>query len=675
MHEMSSSLSLSPLPAPHLPSAVWRMLSANTVRQSLPGGLDALWDISIGAAKRLSMQRRRFMRRAGTIVAMEDQFSSLTDEGLRQIVAVVSRAFRTRRAGSGHVDKAFALLREVAYRQIGLRPHHVQVAAALAMEAGCVAELATGEGKTLVATMPAALAGWRGRGCHLITVNDYLARRDTEWMEPIYRFCGLTVAAIDDQMAPHERRCAYAADVTYCTNKTVAADFLRDRLVLGQFKDLSGALVRKITSGEDGPGSLLGRGLECALIDEADSVLIDEAVTPLIIAEQSTNEQQVAAYMNAAAMAAQLRRGVDYEVETRYREVHLTNAGQRHIRELTWDLQGLWASPRHSRELLVQAVTARELFIRDQHYFVQDGKVLIIDESTGRAMPDRSWRSGMHQAVEAKEKLAITVDRDTLARVSFQRFFRLYRRLAGMTGTGYEARHELWQIYHLPVVKIPTHRPRRCRQEPDRIFATADAKWHAVLDQAKKLHGQGRPVLVGTRSVEASEHLSVLLEQANLKHQVLNAVRHGREAAIVAEAGQAGRITVATNMAGRGTDIKLAKGVEERGGLAVICSERHLSARVDRQLFGRAGRQGDAGTASVLLSLEDDLVKRFVPLLLRPLVARLCEGESELSGFLVRFLIAHAQRRARRLVTSQRKSVLRADDWLDEALGFCGREL
>lgn len=675
MHEMSSSLSLSPLPAPHLPSAVWRMLSANTVRQSLPGGLDALWDISIGAAKRLSMQRRRFMRRAGTIVAMEDQFSSLTDEGLRQIVAVVSRAFRTRRAGSGHVDKAFALLREVAYRQIGLRPHHVQVAAALAMEAGCVVELATGEGKTLVATMPAALAGWRGRGCHLITVNDYLARRDTEWMEPIYRFCGLTVAAIDDQMAPHERRCAYAADVTYCTNKTVAADFLRDRLVLGQFKDLSGALVRKITSGEDGPGSLLGRGLECALIDEADSVLIDEAVTPLIIAEQSTNEQQVAAYMNAAAMAAQLRRGVDYEVETRYREVHLTNAGQRHIRELTWDLQGLWASPRHSRELLVQAVRARELFIRDQHYFVQDGKVLIIDESTGRAMPDRSWRSGMHQAVEAKEKLPITVDRDTLARVSFQRFFRLYRRLAGMTGTGYEARHELWQIYHLPVVKIPTHRPRRCRQEPDRIFATADAKWHAVLDQAKKLHGQGRPVLVGTRSVEASEHLSVLLEQANLKHQVLNAVRHGQEAAIVAEAGQAGRITVATNMAGRGTDIKLAKGVEERGGLAVICSERHLSARVDRQLFGRAGRQGDAGTASVLLSLEDDLVKRFVPLLLRPLVARLCEGEGELSGFLARFLIAHAQRRARRLVASQRKSVLRADDWLDEALGFCGREL
>ena len=526
------------LHVPRVPSSVWRMLSADTHGEKLTRGLDAAWDMGIGIVRRLTLRRSHFLKRAAAICAMDAQFSKLTDDGLREIVAVVSRAFRLGRARLVDEDRAYALIREVAYRQVGMKPHKVQVAAALAMDAGCIAELATGEGKTLVATMPATIAGWRARGCHVITVNDYLARRDVGIMKPIYDFCGLKAAYIVEESDCDERRRAYAADITYCTNKTVAADFLRDRLSMGEFRDLSSSIVRSITHGSKGVDQLVMRGLEVALIDEADSVLIDEAATPLIIAEETQSAEQTENCMRAASIAERLEANRDFVVDHRYREVMVTDVGCERIAELSREWTGVWYSSRRAEELVRQAVTARELFIRDQQYFVENGKVVIIDESTGRAMPDRSWRSGMHQAVEAKEKLEITPDRETMARISFQRFFRLYRRLCGMTGTAHEARGELWHIYHLPTVRIPTHRPVRRVIHRDRIFASADDKWRAVVDEVKRTHVMERPILIGTRSVEASEHLSRLLGEAGCEHRVINAVRHGEEADIVAQAGE-----------------------------------------------------------------------------------------------------------------------------------------
>jgi preprotein translocase subunit SecA len=342
------------------------------------------------------------------------------------------------------------------------------------------------------------------------------------------------------------------------------------------------------------------------------------------------------------------------------------------LENLTKGLGGVWTGPRRREELVNQALTARHFYLRDQQYVIQDGEVVIVDEFTGRLMPDRTWRDGLHQAVEAKERLEVNPPKDTFARLSFQRFFRLYRRLAGMTGTAAEARGEFWQIYNRPVVVVPTHRPCRREQRPDRVFATETDKWDAIVAEISRLHETGRPILVGTRSVGASEQLSERLTAVGLDHQVLNAVRHAEEAQITAEAGQPGRITVATNMAGRGTDIKLGRGVAELGGLHVLATERHESARIDRQLYGRSARQGDPGSAQAMVSLDDELIVRHAPILAATVRARHGRGGGEITSRTTRWLFDKAQARARRLALRQRKAVLRTDDWLDEYLGFAG---
>ena len=380
---------------------------------------------------------------------------------------------------------------------------------------------------------------------------------------------------------------------------------------------------------------------------------------------------------HAADLAGQLSVRDDYRVNRRYREIDLTVAGKRRLTEMAdmaEDVGGVFSGARRREELVTQALTAREFYVVGKQYVIDDGKVKIVDEFTGRLMPDREWRDGLHQAVEAKESLEVNPPKATHARVSFQRFFRMYRNLAGMTGTALEARREFWQIYHLPVVVIPTNRPCVREHLPDRVFATDDAKWAAIVEQIKRINRAGQPMLVGTRSVRASEHLSGLLAKEELAHQVLNAVRHAEEAQIVAAAGQAGKITVATNMAGRGTNIKLGRGVADLGGLFVIASERHEAGRIDRQLFGRAGRQGEAGAAQALVSLEDELVRRHTPHLSATLRRRLGHTDGELTSCLARGLFDLAQRRAEKLALRQRKGVLRTDDWLDEYLGFAGRE-
>lgn len=658
-----------------VPSATWKMLDERISSKPLPRGLDATWDVGCGLIGRFVPRRKMFLRRAERIVALEKDFSEIANSKLRLKAAELREIFRCRRDRVFDVDRAFALVREVAFRQIGERPFLVQVAGALALYAGCVAEMATGEGKTLTATMPVTIAAWRGLGCHVITVNDYLARRDAEWMGRIYRFCGLSVEYIEQQMNPAVRRKAYAADVTYCTNKEVTADFLRDRLVPGSSKGLCSSLVEKMVSGRRVTDRLVQRGLYYAVVDEADSILVDEAVTPLIISGMSDNPDQMASFGQAASIAGQLEAGIDYQINRRYREIALTENGTNRLSELTEGMTGIWKGNRRRMELINQALTAKEFYLPDKHYVIDDGKVVIVDEFTGRIMPDRAWRDGLHQAVEAKEKVEITPPKDTYARISFQRFFRLYHRLAGMTGTASEACNEFWQIYHLPVVSIPTNRPCVRKNLPNIVVCGEQAKWARIVEEIKEVHSTGRPILVGTRSVYSSERLSELLKAERLDHQILNAVYHRQEAQIVAQAGQEGKITVATNMAGRGTDIKLGRGIAKLGGLHVISAEPNDSARIDRQLYGRCARQGDPGSAQGIFCLEDELVLRYAKHSSAYLRKRYTNNNAnDISSPLVRGIFHLAQGQAERLALRQRKSVMRTDHWLDEQLGFAGSE-
>ncbi len=653
---------------------MWRVLDRDTQDKPLPRGADAMWHAGVGLAQRLARRQGRLMQQAQRIVSLEQKYAKITDGKLRQELLELKDIFRLGRDHAEDLERAFALIREVADRQIGEKPFLVQVAGGLALARGCVVEMATGEGKTLTATMPAAIAGWRGRGCHIITVNDYLAKRDAEWMGQVYRLCGLHVAYIEQGMPPEARRLAYQADITYCTNKEVTADFLRDRLVLGSLRSSSSALLAKLgQTGRCPLDRLVQRGLSFAIVDESDSVLVDEAVTPLIISGPAPNPEQSEAFVQAAQAATRLAWPEDYQIDTRYREIELTDGGHSRLAALTESWSGIWQGTRRREELVTQALVAKELYEKDKQYVISDGKVVIVDDFTGRVMPDRSWRDGLHQAVEAKEGLEVTAWKDTYARISFQRFLRRYERLAGMTGTALEAGQEFWQIYSLPVVVIPTNRPCIRKVLPDRVFSNKEAKWQCLIAEIQRVHQTGRPILIGTRSVRDSEHISGLLKEQHLNHQVLNAVRHREEAQIVAAAGQPGKITVATNMAGRGTDIKLGRGIAEMGGLHVIATERNESGRIDRQLFGRCARQGDPGSAQAIVSLDDEFVSQHAQPLIGYLKRHHANDSGDIASPLTKVAFRLAQFRAERLALQRRKGVMRADHWLDENLGFAGR--
>ncbi|MEM9418494.1 MAG: hypothetical protein AAGA25_05480 [Planctomycetota bacterium] len=646
------------------PSSWWRMLGSRPPAPRLPQGLDVAWEVCAAAIVSRLPRTRRYLKRAEAVIALAPEIEALPDDELREQVLEMRAVFRRGRETAADVTRGFALIRESAYRAIGLKAYPTQVAAALAMHGGCIAEVATGEGKTLIATLPATVAGWSGRGVHVITVNDYLAQRDADLMRPVYQACGLTVASVTGDLEPPARRAGYAADVTYTTNKEAAADYLRDKLTLGPQRGLTDTMLNQLMLGgglgENNPAGaaqrVVMRGLEHVIVDEADSVLIDEAVTPLIISGVTPNAQQVEAFIKAAELAEVFEVRKDFTVNRQFRDIRLTSRGRNKVAEVTASLGGIWAGQRRAEEMIVQAITARELYVAGIQYVVQDDKVVIVDESTGRLMPDREWRDGLHQAVAAKEGVEVEPPKATMARVSFQRFFRMYRNLSGMTGTAWEERRELWQTYRTPTAYIPTHRPIQRKLARDRILPTEDAKWDTVADEIQRLHETGRPILVGTRSVGASETLSERLTQRGIDHQVLNAIRHAEEAEVVAAAGQHGQVTIATNMAGRGTDVKLGEGVAEVGGLQIIATERHDSRRVDRQLFGRAGRQGDPGDAVMFLSLEDELVRRYGRLRWLP-------------GYFKR-----AQKRAQSRSRGMRKQVLKQDEQIADSLGFAGVE-
>ena len=641
----------------------------------LPEGIDAVWDQAAGLLKRHMTSTAKYMARAEQILLLRDTFKDWSDSKVKDECFRLRDIFRLGKDTLEDQNQGFAIIGEAAFRTLKMRPFQVQVAGALALSDGCIVEMATGEGKTLTATMPATIGGWRGKGCHVITVNDYLAQRDAETMTKLYSFCGASVSYIIQDMPPDERQQAYLTDITYCTNKEVSADFLRDRLALGRTRNLSQALLTKLAEGSgSGTDKLIQRGLNYAIIDEADSILIDEAATPLIISGEGPNPEQTKTFEQARDIAAQLEQGTHFKVNRKHKEVDLTKQGRQKLTELTTDLDGIWQGSRRSEEMLLQAITAKEFYLLNDQYVIQEDEVVIVDESTGRLMPDREWRNGLHQAVSAKEGVTIKPPKDTYARISFQRFFRLYKKLSGMTGTASEAKSEFWQIYHLPSVVIPTNRPCIRKMAVDQIFSTNDAKWTAIVDEVRQIHDQERPILIGTRSVHASEHISALLEAEGFEHQVLNAVFHKQEAEIVSGAGQRGRITVATNMAGRGTDIQLGRGVPELGGLHVISTDKNASGRVDRQLVGRCSRQGDPGSAISFVSLEDDLIIRQAPRLSAILRKRFAFTDKNISSAFTRKMVNKTQKRSAKMALEQRKSVLKTDTWLDEYLGFAGKE-
>lgn len=601
--------------------------------------------------------------------------------GIARAAAELRRCPWTRPAPDSLADTAMALLVEAARRTLRLAAHPEQVAAALALGEGVVVEQATGEGKTLSIGLAAALAAHRGRPCHVVTANDYLVRRDAEWLAPFYALCGLDVGFVQGSMNATARRQAYAMEVTYVTSREAMADFLRDRLALGPLVDPSRRLLGRLAGlegspGAQGPAVTIQRGLHSAIVDEADHVLIDEAVTPLIISRPLARSDLVDACRVAARLADDLIERVHYRVLPAYREIELTRDGERHLESRTAGFDGIWRAPRRREELVIQALVARHFFRRgDQYVIDEEGKIVIVDEFTGRTMADRTWKQGLQQAIEAKESLQPTQPTETLARLSFQRFFRLYGRLAGITGTARESAREFWDIYRLPTVPLPTHRPCRRVHHRMRCHPDAESKWNAIADEIRGMNAAGRPVLAGTRSVQASEHLAALLGERGHSVHVLNAVRHRHEAEIIAEAGQPRTITISTNMAGRGTDIRPTASVLEHGGLAVIATEPHAAARIDRQLFGRSGRQGEPGSAVLFASLDDDLPRRFLPAWLRRAVAGMLRLGLPGGSALARIAVSAAQRRAQSLAYRQRSSVLRQDDWLEEALSFSGRSV
>jgi preprotein translocase subunit SecA len=507
----------------------------------------------------------------------------------------------------------------------------------------------------------------------VVTANDYLASRDAEWLAPFYGYCGLSAGCVTGGMEPLDRRMNYQRDITYTTSKEVVADFLRDRLQLGPLVDSTRRLLRTMLKGSAaGRDGLVLRGLHTAIVDEADSALIDEAVTPLIISRQQENEPLRRACEIAHVLSQSLVAGEDYHADARRQEIRLERAGVAKLAARASELPGMWRGAERRAELVTQALRAREFFHLGKQYVVLEEKIVIVDEFTGRLMHQRTWREGLHQAVEAKEGVSVTTPAETLARLSFQRFFRFYRKLSGLSGTVWEAGREVWQIYRLPVVRIPTNRPCQRVELPDRVFAAAEEKWMAIAEEIAQRHARRQPVLVGTRSVAASERLAERLAALGLSFNLLNATRHREEAEIVAQAGEPGRITIATNMAGRGTDIKLGDGVEEIGGLHVILTERHESRRIDRQLMGRAARQGDHGSAQAFVSLDDELPMRHAPEWLRERLRGPVAAGVPCAKALAGKLIERAQRHSERAAFQQRRQVLQTDTWIEQSLAFAG---
>ena len=577
---------------------------------------------------------------------LEDGLKKLSDSSL----ANKTNEFKARLAKGETLDdilpEAFAVVREASRRVLGMRHFDVQLIGGIVLHRGNIAEMCTGEGKTLVATAPVYLNALEGKGVHVITVNDYLAKRDSEWMGQVYKFLGLSVGLIVHDLDFQQRKIAYNSDITYGTNNEFGFDYLRDNMVTSL-------------------DQMVQRPLHYCLIDEVDSILIDEARTPLIISgpgQKSTDN-----YYVMAKLVPHLKKDEDYTIDEKQKTVAPTEAGVAKMEKML-HVENLYdAENLELNHLFVQALRAQTMMQRDKDYVVKDGEVVIVDEFTGRLMYGRRYSDGLHQAIEAKEGLEVQRESQTLATITFQNYFRMYDKLAGMTGTAKTEEQEFIKIYGLPVIQIPTNKPIQRKDLPDVVFKTKRGKYRAVVKEVERRHATGQPILIGTTSIEQSEELSHMLDAAKIPHSVLNAKYHEKEAAIVALAGQKGAVTIATNMAGRGTDIQLGDGVAELGGLAIIGTERHESRRIDNQLRGRAGRQGDPGSSQFFLSLEDDLLRIFGGDKIKKFMEKMGLDEDEpINSRMVSNAIQKAQKRVEARNFDIRKYVLEYDDVMNQ---------
>ncbi|RLL51272.1 prepilin peptidase [Mariprofundus sp. EBB-1] len=618
------------------------------------------------------MMKSRMHRFATRVEQLPDLFGSGSDDELLLQARAYGQVLKMHGFGQQALVKQFSLIREVSFRQLGMRHFNTQVMAGWSILHGQVAEMATGEGKTLTIALPAAAAALAGIPVHVITVNDYLTQRDAELLRPLYKALGLSVGVIIQGMDADARRQAYDCDITYCTNKELTFDYLKDRLTLGNHPGGLRMQMHQLYDDTSSARQSLLRGLHFAIVDEADSILIDEARTPLIISGEQQGNFDETVIQHALAAAREMKEGEHFQVDDALRKVELYPEGEAFIADRYTQQISVWSSLLLCEDLVQKALTALHVFKLDEDYLVTEGEVEIIDEYTGRAMSGRQWSKGLHQLVEAKEGCALSEERETLSRISYQRFFRRYHHLSGMTGTANEAASELWAVYRLPTLEIPTH--KTCIRDYDycRILPDRDKKWLHVVERVEELYQLQRPVLIGTHSVSSSEHLGNLLTDAGIPHQLLNARHEADEAAIVAQAGQRGRITIATNMAGRGTDIKLDEACTDMGGLYVLIVERHEAKRIDRQLIGRCARQGDPGSYGYILSIDDPLLdERRIGVILKSLKS-LLKHVPLLLHYFGPLLQRMAQLKIERMHYKVRKQVLRSDQDLDRTLSFSG---
>ena len=592
----------------------------------------------------------RFLKSLRPIVAainkLEPEMQALDDIQFPHKIDELKKRYEAGESLDALLPETFALVREASVRSLGMRHFDVQLVGGIVLHKGAISEMKTGEGKTLVATLAVVLNALAGKGVHVVTVNDYLARRDAEWMGAIYNFLGLTVGVIVHGLTDEQRQASYNADITYGTNNEFGFDFLRDNMKFYKHH-------------------LVQREHFYAIVDEVDSILIDEARTPLIIS--GAGEKSTDLYARVNAIMPALKLNTHFTMDEKARTAALTDEGVARAEEIL-HLDNLYDPGNISyQHHILQALKATHLFRRDVDYLVNEGQVVIVDEFTGRAMPGRRFSDGLHQALEAKEHVKIESENQTLASITFQNYFRMYDKLAGMTGTADTEAVEFKQIYNLDVFSIPTHMPMVRKDYPDFIYRTKKEKFNAIAEEIKELHHKGQPVLVGTISIENSELLSEMLKKQNIPHNVLNAKQHEQEAAIVAEAGQRGKVTIATNMAGRGTDIKLADEVIELGGLHILGTERHESRRIDNQLRGRSGRQGDPGSSRFYLSLEDDLLRLFGSERFSGILQKLgMEDGQPIEDKLVSRAIEHAQKRVEAHNFEIRKTLLDYDNVMNQ---------
>ena len=621
----------------------------------------------LAAAAGFAQRRRR--RFFDQIRSAEAAIAAARATELPRRLARVRTAMAREGLTDALVAEAFALVNHTCESELGVRLYDTQLLAARIMLDKRLAEMATGEGKTLAAGLCAATAALAGIPVHVITANDYLVTRDAATLKPLYSALGLSVGCVTQPLDPTARQQAYACDITYCTAKELVFDYLRDWIMRGRVRGDLHMRAGQLGVAAAGPTCTLLRGLCMAIVDEADSILIDEARIPLILSESSTNPMQLDFHQNALRLAKGLTAGRDFTLDRGGSAAELTEAGQARVEDDAEGLGGAWGNRLHREEIVCTALTALHLYQRDRHYLVRDDEIVIIDETTGRVAAGRVWSRGLHQLIECKEGCKESKELVTIAQITYQRFFQRYLRIGGMSGTLWEARGELHSMYGLDIVKVPLRKKSRRKLMPSRLFADRDEQWDAVVARIGEVSGAGRPVLVGTDSVADSESLSERLTAASLEHAVLNARHDQEEAAIVARAGEPGRITVATNMAGRGTDIPLGAGVKDRGGLYLLCCQHNASRRIDRQLVGRCARQGDPGTAETLIALDKPFIARLFPDWLYR-----CVGQHGMArpAWLVTLIVRLPQLMEERKQRIQRRDLLRQDARSDRELSIGG---